>query len=420
MSLGLLSLILLVAAIAIGFFRKINVGLVCLFLAFLLGKAAGIATGEILKGFNPNLFINLMGITLLFSILNKNGTIELLAKKIVGLAGKNIFLIPIVIFLMGAFLSGIGPGSIPLLAIMPAIAIPLAKARGYNPLMLAIIGCAGCFGGRITPITPEGLLSFDLLRQSGLDTGAIAQPIYLAQFISGFLIATAAFVYYKGWKPAPVETTAEERSASFAPNQWLSLLGLAAMAVMIIGFKQNVGLTGFAVSAVLLMCHAGSEKESLRAIPWGVLLMVSGVSTLMHLVIKTGGIKMLTAALATLMNTHTAPAVMACSAGVMSLFSSGLGVVFPTLIPTVAGLGQAVGVSPVELASMVLIGGTITGLSPISATGGLIMATLMAEESGETKKGEEMHLFMELVAWAIGILVALTILAGIGVYNVIF
>ena len=84
------------------------------------------------------------------------------------------------------------------------------------------------------------------------------------------------------------------------------------------------------------------------------------------------------------------------------------------------GLGQAVGVSPVELASMVLIGGTITGLSPISTTGGLIMATLMAEESGEAKKGEEMKLFMELVAWAIGILVVLTLLAGIGVYNIIF
>lgn len=420
MNLGMLSLVLLLAAIAIGFFRKTNVGLVCLLLAFILGKAAGIPTAEILKGFKPNLFINLMGITLLFSILNKNGTIELLAKKIVGLAGKNNFLIPVVIFLMGAFLSGIGPGSLPLLAIMPAIAIPLARARGYNPLMLAIIGCAGCFGGRITPITPEGMLSFELLRQSGIDAAAAVGPIYAAQFCSGFLIAAAAFLYYKGYQPAAVEDSGEEKSASFTANQWLSLAGLAVMAVMIVVFKQNVGLTGFAVSAVLLMLHAGSEKESLKAIPWGVLLMVSGVSTLMHLVIQTGGIKMLTAALATLMNSHTAPAVMACTAGIMSLFSSGLGVVFPTLIPTVAGLGQSIGVNPVELASMVLIGGTITGLSPVSTTGGLVMATLMADADGSSKKNEETKLFMELAAWGVGILLVLTLLAGIGVYRLIF
>ena len=164
MDLGIISLLLLAVAIAIGFFRKTNVGLVCLLFAFVLGKVAGIPTAEILKGFKPNLFINLMGVTLLFSILNKNGTIELLARKIVGLAGSNKYLIPIAVVIMGALLTGIGPGSIPLLAIMPAIAIPLAKARGYNPLMLAIIGCSGCFGGRMSPITPEGLLTYDLLR----------------------------------------------------------------------------------------------------------------------------------------------------------------------------------------------------------------------------------------------------------------
>ena len=414
MELGIISLLLLAVAIAIGFFRKTNVGLVCLLFAFVLGKAAGIPTAEILKGFKPNLFINLMGVTLLFSILNKNGTIELLARKIVSLAGSNKYLIPIAVFLMGALLTGIGPGSIPLLAIMPAIAIPLARARGYNPLMLAIIGCSGCFGGRMSPITPEGLLSYDLLRQSGLDAVAAVRPIYTAQMISGILIALAAFVYYKGYRIQMPEKGTEEKLSGFTGQQLLSLLGLLVMAVLVIAFKQNVGLTSFSVSAILLMCHAASEKDSLKAIPWGVLLMVSGVSTLMNLVIKTGGIKLLTAALS------TAPAVMACTAGVMSLFSSGLGVVFPTLLPTVASLGQSVGVNPVELGSMVVIGGTITGLSPISTTGGLIMATLMADESGTAKKDEEMKLFMELTGWALGILVVLTLLAGVGFYNLIF
>lgn len=420
MDLGIVSLLLLAVSIAIGFFRKTNVGLVCLFFAFVLGKAAGVPTAEILKGFKPNLFINLMGVTLLFSILNKNGTIELLARKIVNLAGSNKYLIPIAVFIMGALLTGIGPGSIPLLAIMPAVAIPLAKARGYNPLMLAIIGCSGCFGGRMSPITPEGLLSYDLLQQSGLDAAAAVQPIYTAQLVSGILIALVAFVYYRGYRIQMPEKDTKEKLDGFTGRQLLSLLGLMVMAVLVIVFKQNVGLTSFSVSAVLLMCHAAPERDSLKAIPWGVLLVVSGVSTLMNLAIKTGGIKLLTAALATFMNSYTAPAVMACTAGVMSLFSSGLGVVFPTLLPTVASLGQSVGVSPVELASMVVIGGTITGISPISTTGGLIMATLMADENGTAKKDEEMKLFMELTVWALGILVVLTLLAGVGFYHLIF
>lgn len=88
-------------------------GLVCIFFAVIIGKLAGIPDGEILKGFKPNLFINLMGVTLLFSILNKNGTIELLARKIVSLAGSNKYLIPIAVFLMGACLPESGRGPFP-------------------------------------------------------------------------------------------------------------------------------------------------------------------------------------------------------------------------------------------------------------------------------------------------------------------
>lgn len=420
MNLGIVSLLLLAVAIAIGFFRKTNVGLVCMLFAMLIGKLAGIPDGEILKGFKPNLFINLMGVTLLFSILNKNGTIELLARKIVGLAGKNNYLIPVAVFLMGMGLTTIGPGSIPLLAIMPAFAIPLAKAHGYNPLMLAMIGCFGCFGGRMSAITPEGILSYELLRQGGIDTAQALGPIYTAQLVTGVLMAVVAFFYYKGYRPQPGQEEQQEKEASFTGVQWLSLLGLLAMAVLVIALKQNVGLVCFAISAILLCCHAANEKQSLKAIPWGVLLMVSGVSMLMNMVIKTGGLKVLIAGLSTLMNSYTAPAVMAATAGIMSLFSSGLGVVFPTLLPTVAELGQSIGVNPVELASMVLIGGTITGISPISTTGGLIMATLMADEEETDKKGEEMKLFMELTVWALGILVCLTLLAGVGFYKIIF
>ena len=191
------------------------------------------------------------------------------------------------------------------------------------------------------------------------------------------------------------------------------------MAVLVIAFKFNVGLTCFAISGFLLVCHVANEKQCLRAIPWGVLIMVSGVSALMNIVILTGGITTLTKALSQLMNPHIAPAVMAATAGIMSLFSSGLGVVFPTLLPTVVGIGQTVGVNPLELASMVVIGGTITGISPISTTGGLIMATLMAEDSSD-KRDEEMKLFMELTFWALGILVVLTVVSGIGFYNLIF
>jgi di/tricarboxylate transporter len=417
MDLGVLSLVLLLAAIVLGFFRKTNVGLVSLLFALVLGRIAGMNDASILKGFNPNLFIKLMGVTFLFSVLNVNGTIDLLARKIVALAGKNNVLIPILIYLMGLGLTMCGPGSIPVLAIMPAFAIPIARAHGYNPLMLSIIGCCGCFSGRMTTITPEGILTYELLGKAGIDTAAAVRPVFTNLFISGLLLAILCFVYYKGWRVEKrKEIKEEEHLKTFTAQQWLSLLGLLAMAVLVIAFKFNIGLVAFAIAAVLLLCHCANEGKSFKGVPWGVLIMVSGVSTLMNIVIKTGGIKLLTAALSTMMTPFTGAAVMGATAGIMSLFSSGLGVVFPTLLPTVASVSEAVGdINPIVLGSMVVIGGTITGLSPVSTTGGMIMAILMAED--QENQEMERHLFLSLVAWGFAALVLVILLALSGVYT---
>ena len=162
MSMAVLTILFLVAAIAIGFFRKLNVGVLSIMAAFFMGHIMGLNDKQIITGFNGNLFFTLIGVTFLFSILNVNGTIELVAKRSVSMVGKHNWLIPIVMFLVGYILTAVGPGSIPLLAILPAFAIPVAIARGFNPLMMA-------FAGRMSPITPEGLLVRELLATGGIN-----------------------------------------------------------------------------------------------------------------------------------------------------------------------------------------------------------------------------------------------------------
>ena len=85
---ALISLGSLAAAIFLGFFRKMNTGLVCIGFALLLGKLAGIPDKEIIGGFNYSLFLMLLGVTYLFGLAEWNGTLKLLTKKITVLAGK--------------------------------------------------------------------------------------------------------------------------------------------------------------------------------------------------------------------------------------------------------------------------------------------------------------------------------------------
>lgn len=95
MNLGLISLIALLAAIVIGFVRKANVGILCIGFSMILGLVYGIKAGDIIKGFSSSLCMQMIGITYLFAIINENGTLELLAKKMVALVGPHKTLDPV-------------------------------------------------------------------------------------------------------------------------------------------------------------------------------------------------------------------------------------------------------------------------------------------------------------------------------------
>lgn len=65
MGLQVIALLFLIGAIVLGFTKKMNVGVVCLGLALILGKLGGMGAGDIYKGFPYKLFATLLG-TMLF------------------------------------------------------------------------------------------------------------------------------------------------------------------------------------------------------------------------------------------------------------------------------------------------------------------------------------------------------------------
>ncbi|MGN0266678.1 MAG: SLC13 family permease [Lachnospiraceae bacterium] len=416
MNLGLISLILLLAAIAIGFIRNCNVGILCVGFSMILGIIFNISTKEILSGFSSSLFIQMVGITYLFAIINGNGTLELLARKMVGLVGKRTHLIPFVLYILGFVICAVGPGAIPSLAIIPVIAIPVAMSAGVNPIMAAIIGDLGVMSGRMSPLTPESAVVSELMKEQGMSGNTV--PIMIALSITALVVVALVYVYYKGWKVEKGASGEKEKLPGFNMQQWLSIAGLLVLAVGALFFSWNVGLTGFAVGTALIIFGAGDEKKAISAIPWNVILMVLGVGILMNVISLSGGIDIMVAALESVMGKRTASMIMAVTAGIMSFFSSGLGVVFPTLIPTASGLAAGLGADALELVSVIVIGGTVSGFTPISTTGALIMAGVAQQEDSE-KKFPQNKLFMELFAVSFLALAVLAILAFSGVYGLV-
>ncbi len=417
MSLGLISLLALLAAIVIGFVRKSNVGVLCIGFSMILGLIYNISAGEIISGFSSSLCMQMIGITYLFAIINGNGTLELLAKKMVRLVGKRKQLIPVVMFLLGFIICAVGPGAIPCLAIIPVIAIPVAVSAGLNPIMVAIIGDLGVMSGRMSPLTPESAVVRELMVEQGLAGDTI--PIMKSLIVTAIVVAVMVYVYYKGWRVEKTDHDDTVALPGFSAAQWCSLIGLAALAIGALFFSWNVGLTGFLIGSILIAIGCGDEKESFKGIPWSVIIMVLGVGILMNVISISGGIDIMVAALESVMGPKTASMIMAIAAGIMSFFSSGLGVVFPTLIPMASGLAAGIGgVEAIQLVAVVVIGGTVSGFTPISTTGALIMAGVAQQEDAEEKFPHN-RLFVELFAVSFLALLILAVFAFLGVFNLV-
>ncbi len=103
--------------------------------------------------------------------------------------------------------------------------------------------------------------------------------------------------------------------------------------------------------------------------------MVLGVGAMMTIVDAAGGIDLMSNALSSLMNSKTATPIMSISAGLMSMVSSALAVVYPTMMPMCVDIAKAVGgVDPLALIAAVGVGGSLAGVSPLSTGGALILA----------------------------------------------
>ncbi|OPL09481.1 MAG: hypothetical protein AVO33_06715 [delta proteobacterium ML8_F1] len=415
MGLAGLSLIFLVAAIAIGFFRKINTGLVAIGLSLILGMIGDVGVKEITGGFPTSLFITLLGVMFLFSISQQNGTLELLAKKTVSLAGERTNLIPIIVFVFSTVLAAVGPGTIPVMSLMAPYTCALAASMGYSPLLLGATSVIGAAAGGISPIAPTGILGISLAENIGV-TG-IGTAYFINSLIAQTVYFIVLYIVLKGYKMKSNVVLNWRELPKFEKNQQVTLLGMAALVIGVIGFKLNVGLLAFTIGVILLILKVSSEKKAIAGIPWSTLILVTGVNVLMSIVIKLGGIELMANGLASIMTPFTAPSLMGLTAGIMSWFSSTSGVVMPTLIPTVNTVIEAVGggIAPVVLISAITNTAHVAGTSPISTGGSLGLASYV--QTAEASEAEERKLFVEMFLVAIGGVFVVALVAGTGVYG---
>jgi di/tricarboxylate transporter len=427
-NLAIISLSALILALALSSISAINVGFLAIVLAWVVGVYAGSMTvDQVIAGFPVSLFLTLVGLTLLFSMAQVNGTLDRITHKAVSRAAGTPGVIPFVFFILTSVLAAIGPGHIAATALMAPLAMAAAGRYGIPPLLMAIMVANGASSGSLSPIAPTGVVVEGITTKIGM--GDVRWAIYLNNFVAHTAIAWTGYLLLGGWRllrKAPLKGvpyaavavagtgaaasdrgrpstepiadvgrpfTGRQDDGALDWKQWLTCGVIAALVASVIFLKFNVGMAAFAGAVILTFARAADETTAVKAMPWGVIMMVCGVTLLVSIVEKNGGMALFSGFLARLATPVTVTAVAAFFSGLISIYSSTIGVVLPALLPTVPGLIAKIGGgNPLAIVSSMIVGGHLVDVSPLSTLGALCLA---AAPPGTNER----KLFTQLLVW---------------------
>jgi Na+/H+ antiporter NhaD/arsenite permease-like protein len=396
MTLGALAL-----AIVLSCTSRLNVGLLALALAWIIGVyVGGLPLREVTAGFPIDLFLTLAGVTLLFSQARVNGTLDIVAHNAMRLCRGRVGLVPVMYFGLGALLASAGPGNIATTGLLAPMAMATALRMRISPFLMAIMVGNGCNSGSLSPLAPTGIIVNGLMERIGLPGFELQTWAYnlLAHVVVGF----AGYLLFGGAKLLArsdrVDVEAEPRRA-LDRHQVLTLLMIGMLILGVIVGNFNIGMATFTGAVLLSLLRAADDGEAIKQMPWGTILMVCGVTVLIGLLEKTGGMQLFTDLLSSVATQATIVPFLAATTGLVSAYSSTSGVVLPAFLPTVPGLIENLGGgSALGLASTMNIAGHLVDVSPLSTIGALCIASVPAGEQGR-------RLFNQLFAWGMSMTV---------------
>ncbi|MDF2929355.1 SLC13 family permease [Anaerospora sp.] len=404
--------------------EDLNVGFLGIAFAIIVGGIWGETTAVKVMGYFPTgLFMILVGVTFLFGMAQTNGTMEKLTAYSVRLCKGNTAFMPLIIFVLTTFVTTIGPGNIAGTALMAPVAMAIATRIGMPAFLMTLIVVGAANGAAFSPFAPTGIISNGIIAKmaGGLgiqDLSGLAWKIHFNSEIAQGLVNIGGFFVLGGWawiKKQRGETLNIDELAPkpepFNKHQilTLSMVGILILLVVLPGLPatkalfsktvlnllSNVGSIAFILAGVLMLTGSGDSKAAIKVMPWGVMLMVCGVTVLIEVMDKAGGLNALVKVIGAISTPTTVNAWLGLITGAISAYSSSSGVVMPMFLPMVPGLIKEVGGgNPIAMISSINIGAHLVDTSPLSTLGALCIAC-----AGEHE--DKAKLFRNLLIWGL-------------------
>lgn len=395
-------LIAIVVAIVVSFKWSVNMGILAMAFAFIIGcLMQGLSASNVFGFWPDNLIFFLIASALFYGFARENGTLQVFGNKILYRFRSKIIILPwvffVISFVMG--LLGAGPGTIVLLA---PIGYSVAAQVGMDPLLMVFAIDSGYNCGTQNPWTGTGVVMYGLVETNlAGDSGAAFQTYLMSYvlFVLNKIIMLALFYIFfvvikkklnKGhalsnvqqidfMKSEPENYTPVQRKTfiliivSFLllviPNiiDTLGHVDNAAFGMFVQLCKPQAVLVIFALIACIM--KLADAKKVINKLPMSTILIIAGVAFLMAIAKEAGLMELVTGLFSDHIPAFVAPAMFCLLAAFLSIFSSGTSVVLPLMFPMVPALAVATGLNPVAFYAAAQIGALATPISPFSTAG---------------------------------------------------
>jgi di/tricarboxylate transporter len=419
-------IVAIIAAIGLGYYFKINIGLFGILFGYLIGAfVLQMKVKAIVALWPTKLFFMIMAITFFYGFAISNGTLEKIARKTVYATKKYPYLVPFALYALTVIMSGIGPGPYAVYVFLSPLIMAIAAETGMSRLLAAVIIVGGGVAGAFTKVSIGGGITKGLIENAGYVEMAelYTSRVFWNSLFAETIIFLIAYFALKGHKMKKVNI---ERPENFTREQKITLCliigalgavvipstfaGIIPQSEMLSFLKKQIDVTFVSIMAAVLALFfkVGSEKEALDKVPWKTIILLCGMGVLIGVAVEAGTIDKLADWIGNNVSSTTAPLALTLIAGIMSFFSSTMGVVMPTLYPIVPGISEAAGVNPSMLFSIITIAAAFTGFSPFSSGGALTL-------TGVRDEAERNKLFAQLLILPIFAMAIAILLVAIGI-----
>ena len=292
-----LSVIALLLVMAASFGTRLNVGVLAVALAWLVAVfGAGWKADAVMAVFPSSLFVTLLGVTLLFGVMQANGTMAALTQRAIRACGGRAGWLPLLLFALACTLSTMGPGAVATIALLAPVGMAAGARAGLSPLLTALMLGNGANAGNLSPFSAVGVIVSAGMTKAGV--GGHEWQAWAANFVAHALAAALALGAVRRQATAARGARRGRWAAHGAGAASLGDIRRSALAwvAAVVFLKVNLGFAAFAAAAVLVLIRAGDDTAMLRHVPWSVIVMVCGVSLLVGVLEGTGGLDLFSTA----------------------------------------------------------------------------------------------------------------------------